>query len=604
MDSQKLETLLNLALSSEQSERERSKQLEVGFLPKTRAWELIVKYHGDIGRLNSELITVEELIAGYAIVTIPENLIDSFIGLEEIEYVEKPKRLFFTQLQGKRASCIFPVSQRDPNLTGAGVLVGVIDSGIDYQNLEFRNSTGQTRILSLWDQTVTVEETNELADRLEMLTGEASEFVGMASAPEGFSVGVEFSKNRIDAALRLNTPMYLVPSFDTSGHGTAVAAIAAASGNLQDGQYQGVAPESELLIVKLGSPDPDSFPRTTELMRALTYMVNKAIEVGKPIAINLSFGNTYGSHDGTSLVERFLDNVAEIGRSVVCVGSGNEGAAGGHVSGRGGEKERVELNVGNYQTSFSVQIWKEYTNPFTIGIISPFGIRKEIDTLRVGIQRFVTGQTELLIYVGEPSPYSVNQEIYFDFLPVGSYVNQGVWTFELIAQDAVLGNYDFYLPSNTILNENTRFFVPVPTKTLTIPSTASKVITVGAYDAAYEAYADFSGRGYPLQSLAMERINQGSIKPDIAAPGVAINTIGPGNSFVQVSGTSFATPFVTGGAALLMEWGIIRENDPYLYGEKVKAYFRRGSRPIRGESVYPNERVGYGALCVADSIPL
>jgi len=604
MDSQKLETLLNLALSSEQSERERSKQLDVGFFPKTRAWELIVKYHGDIGRLNSELITVEELIAGYAIVTIPENLIDSFTGLEEIEYVEKPKRLFFTQLQGKRVSCIFPVSQRDPNLTGAGVLVGVIDSGIDYQNLEFRNSTGQTRILSLWDQTVTVEETNELADRLEMLTGEASEFAGMASAPEGFSVGVEFSKNRIDAALRLNNPMYLVPSFDTSGHGTAVAAIAAASGNLQDGQYQGVAPESELLIVKLGSPDPDSFPRTTELMRALTFMVNKAIEVGKPIAINLSFGNTYGSHDGTSLVERFLDNVAEIGRSVVCVGSGNEGAAGGHVSGRGGGKERVELNVGNYQTSFSVQIWKEYTNPFTIGIISPSGIRKEIDTLRVGIQRFVTEQTELLIYVGEPSPYSVNQEIYFDFLPVESYVNQGVWTFELTAQDAVLGNYDFYLPSNTILNENTRFFVPVPTKTLTIPSTASKVITVGAYDASYEAYADFSGRGYPLQSIAMERINQGSIKPDIAAPGVAINTIGPGNSFVQVSGTSFATPFVTGGAALLMEWGIIRENDPYLYGEKVKAYFRRGARPIRGESVYPNERVGYGALCVADSIPL
>jgi len=140
-------------------------------------------------------------------------------------------------------------------------------------------------------------------------------------------------------------------------------------------------------------------------------------------------------------------------------------------------------------------------------------------------------------------------------------------------------------------------------KTLTIPSTASKVITVGAYDAVYEAYADFSGRGYPLQSVVGERINQGSIKPDIAAPGVAVNTIGPNNTFVQVSGTSFATPFATGSAALMMEWGIIRDNDPYLYGEKVKAYLRKGARPIRGETVYPNERVGYGALCVEDSLP-
>ncbi len=603
MASQKLEALLNLALSLEQSERERSKQLDVGFLPEIQSWELIVKYHGDISRLNSELIVVEELIAGYAIVTIPENLIESFTELEEVEYVEKPKRLFFSQLLGKRASCIFPVSQRDPNLTGDGVLIGVIDSGIDYQSPEFRNASGETRIQALWDQTVTVRETNEFASTLSATEG-MNEFIGMAAPPEGFSVGVEFSRNRIDAALRLNNPAYLVPSFDTSGHGTAVAAIAGASGNLLEGQYQGVAPDSEFLVVKLGSPNPNSFPRTTELMRALTYMVNKAIAEGKPIAINLSFGNTYGSHDGTSLVERFLDNVAEIGRTVVCVGSGNEGASGGHVSGRNAGNERVELNVGNYQTSFSVQIWKEYTDRVFIGIVSPSGEREEIDTLRSGTQRFVAEQTEVLIYVGEPSPYSVNQEIYFDFLPIGSYVNSGVWTFELSAQDTALGNYDFYLPSNAILSEDTRFFVPVPVKTLTIPSTASKVITVGAYDAAYEAYADFSGRGYPLQSIAMERIDQGSIKPDIAAPGVAINTIGPDNSFVQVSGTSFATPFVTGSAALLMEWGMIRGNDPYLYGEKIKAYFRRGARPIRGESIYPNERVGYGALCVADSLPL
>ena len=145
-------------------------------------------------------------------------------------------------------------------------------------------------------------------------------------------------------------------------HGTAVAAIASAGGNLSEGRYQGVAPESGLIVVKLGSPRPDSFPRTTELMRALAYMVRKAVSMGMPLAINLSFGNTYGSHDGTSLLERFLDNVAEIGRTVICVGSGNEGAAGGHVSGKLPVRGRAEggivnLPVKRAELNFGRNMW-------------------------------------------------------------------------------------------------------------------------------------------------------------------------------------------------------------------------------------------------------
>ena len=588
MKNQKLENLLNLSLSVSEIEREKSSQLSGGFLPDSRKWELIVKYNGDLSRLQNELIQVEELIAGYAIVTLPEELIDAFAALDEVEYVEKPKRLYFATLQGKRASCIPEVTMREPFLTGKGVLVAVIDSGIDYQNPEFRTREGETRIQYLWDQTLIPSET-------------------IGFPPAGFSEGVEFDKAKIDAALRSNMPETMVPSFDTSKHGTSVAAIAAAGGNLMDGRFEGVAPESEMIVVKLGSPLPDSFPRTTQLMRALTYVVKKAVEIGRPVAINLSFGNTYGSHDGTSLLERFLDNVSEIGRTVICVGSGNEGAAGGHVSGSFSYAEqqvRVELNVGNYQPSFGVQLWKEYVDRFSVALISPSGIREEIDTIRTGTQEIAVEQTRILLYIGEPSPYSVNQEIYFDFLPQQTYINPGIWTFELTPVRVVSGNYDFYLPSSVALNADTRFFTPTPDKTLTIPSTASKVITVGAYDAFYEAYADFSGRGYPLQSIAGESVIQGSIKPDIAAPGVAINTIAPGGIPVQVSGTSFATPFVTGSAALLMEWGIVRGNDPFLYGEKVKAYLRRGARPLRGEVNYPNARSGYGALCVAESLPM
>ncbi len=593
MENQKLENILNLALVSDEREREKSTQLEVGFSKENRTWELIVKYNGDISRFASDVIKIEELIAGYAIVTVPEDMIEAFSELEEVEYVEKPKRLYFSTLQGKQASCIFPVTEREPFLTGRGVLIGIIDSGIALESPEFWDNNGNTRIQYLWDQTLRTQED-----------------VREAVPPRGFAIGAEFSKEMIDRAYAENKLTQMIPSYDRSGHGTAVAAIAAAGGRLTSGRYKGVAPESELIIVKLGNASEGGFPRTTELMRALTYMVKKAVELGKPIAINLSFGNTYGSHEGTSLLERFLDNIAEVGRTVICVGSGNEGAAGGHVSGRieMGQNVsaigRIELNIGEYQPAVSVQLWKEYVDRFRVTLISPSGIRKEIDTFFGGKKSLVIEETEVLIYVGEPAPYSVNQEIYFDMIPVNDFVDAGIWTFEIEAVDTVSGKYDLYLPSNVILNADTRFFTPVPEKTLTIPSTASKIITVGAYDAVYDAYADFSGRGYSIQIIEGERNGQNTVKPDIVAPGVNVQTIGPGNTFVQVSGTSFATPFATGSAALLMEWGIVRGNDPFLYGEKVKAYFRRGARKLRGEVNYPNERVGYGALCVENSLPI
>lgn len=547
MTNQKLENILNLALGVDDEVRQRSQQLEVGFSAESRNWELIVKYNGNIKRLQSDVVKVEELIAGYAIVTLPESLIESFTQLEEVEYVEKPKRLYASSLAGRQASCIIPVTLREPFLTGQGTLIAIIDSGIDYENTEFLDRSGNTRIQYLWDQTLVPDRVNAV------LPDGYEQYAGAAAPPEGFEIGVEFSKYRIDAALKSTTPRRIVPSVDLSGHGTAVAAIAAAGGRLLAGEYQGVAPESEILIVKMGSTIPNSFPKTTELMRALTYVVRKAVEIGKPLAVNLSFGNTYGSHDGTSLVERFLDNVAEIGRTVVCVGSGNEGAAGGHVSGtfgmneQRGSERRIELSIGNYQSTVNVQLWKEYSDHLGIELLSPGGQRLIIDDRNPGGRSQVLENTEILLYVGEPSPYSVNQEIYFDFLSTGNYITQGIWTFIIYPIETVIGNYDFYLPSNVTLNTGTRFFTPTPQKTLTIPSTASKVITVGAYNAACEAYADFSGRGYPLESIAAGRISSQNIKPDIVAPGTDIVTIGPSNTYVQVSGTSFATPFAAGG---------------------------------------------------------
>lgn len=171
----------------------------------------------------------------------------------------------------------------------------------------------------------------------------------------------------------------------------------------------------------------------------------------------------------------------------------------------------------------------------------------------------------------------------------------GIWQILLDAGRVVDGNYEMWLPSENALNAGTGFRYPVPQTTLTIPSTASRVISVGAYDARTFTYADFSGRGTVLLS---------GIKPDIAAPGVGVITVAAGGGYAPVTGTSFATPFVSGGAALLMEWGIVRGNDPYLYGEKVKAYLRRGARQLPGYEQWPNNQLGYGALCVGDSLPI
>lgn len=578
--SQKIENLLNLSLDATEEERMKSMVLEVGFNPIDREWDLIIKYSGSLDTVRELASTVTELSNEYAVITIRESLIERLVSIPQIEFIEKPKRLYFQIANGKRVSCINSVQQTPFSLFGNGVLTAIIDSGIDYANVDFRNTDGTTRIRTLWDQTIE------------------------GAPPEGYHIGTEYTQEQINEALNQATRAEqerIVPSRDISGHGTAVAGIAAGNGAGSLGQqYAGVAPESELLVVKLGSPRQDGFPRTTELMQGVDYAIRKGLEYQMPVAVNISFGNTYGSHDGTSLLERFLDDISNYWKSVICVGSGNEGTSAGHTSGILEEniEEEVQLGVQMNEPTVNVQIWKSYVDQVDISIISPSGVRVGPIQEILGPQRFVLGGTEILLYYGEPSPYSVKQEIFIDFLPRQSYINSGVWRIILTPRRIVTGEYQMWLPSQSALNIGTAFLLPQSDSTLTIPSTASRVITVGAYNALTFGYADFSGRG---PAKVYEGIS--ASKPDIAAPGVRVMTTVPGGGYAEFTGTSFATPFVTGSAALLMEWGIVRGNDAYLYGEKVKAYLRRGARPLPGFNVYPNPQVGYGALCLRESLP-
>lgn len=574
MADQKLENLLNLALEATPKERERSPELEVGFEPGTRTWELIVKYSGNIERLRTETIQIEVLSHGYAIVRLPETQMDMFSSQPEIEYIEKPKRLFFAAAQGKASSCISGLQSADVRIPGVerpllgdGVLVAVIDSGVDYTHPEFLNADGTTRILYYWDQSLP------------------------GNPPQGFETGTEYNKKQIDAALRLKEPL---PSRDFSGHGTAVMGIAA--GN------SGVAPRSAILAVKLGNPLSDSFPRTTELMRALAYTYRKAEELRLPVVINLSFGTVYGPHNGTSLLETYITQLADRWKSVIVIGTGNEGEAAGHTSGEWGASiEEVELAVGAFETGLSVQLWKSYADEFDITLIHPSGEQIGPISEQLGTARYQIGGTELLIFYGKPSPYRVSQEIFFDFLPKETYVDGGIWKFRFTPRKIVDGRYDMWLPGNAVLGRDTRFYRSNPDNTLTIPSSARGVVAVGAYNSASLTYAPFSGRG--TQSAAPYPTGIFLQKPDLAAPGVNIRSAAVGGGYAPVTGTSFAAPFVTGAAAMLMQWGITDGNDPFLYGEKIRAYLIRGAQPLPGRESYPNPRVGYGVLCVKESLP-
>lgn len=582
VNDERLDNLLSLSLKATPKERELSSILEDGYSAETRTWELIVLYHGNLLRYQSEEIAIEILIDGYAIVRLRENLIDAFARLEEVEYIEKPKRLVFAVSRAAQASCIMQLATGRDGLRGKGVLVAILDSGIDIYRREFRNADNRTKILAFLDQTT----------------------------------GREYDRETLNAALRekeASDGPKTIPMSDRTGHGTAVAGIATT-----------IAPDADLVIVRLGQRGDYSYPRTTELMRALKYAVNKALYYNKPMVINISLGSTYGPHDGTSLLDRYIDRISQMGKLLICIGSGNEGNTSGHYYGRletgenvfsdgfrgMAEKDlssvaEVEFSVARYEPSLAIQMWKSYLDRIRLTVISPAGNEYVLPHETNRALRAEFEETDVLIWVGTPTPYSRNQEIYWELLPKSDYITEGIWRIRVEGLMIRDGNYDLYLPSQEMRQRGTRFIRPSTERTITVPGTAAAALTVGAYDSGSDSYADFSGRGY-VTRLGNWQI--GSVKPELVAPGVNIVPPGDGafsnnGTMIALTGTSFATPIVAGGAALLMEWGITRGNDPYLYGEKCKAYLLAGSVPLRGVEEAPSAMTGWGKLCVAGSIP-
>jgi minor extracellular serine protease Vpr len=539
--------------------------------------ELIVKYNGDIERVASSVnATVEILNSSFAIMTIDVGDIPSLYDFNEIEFLELPKTLTFQLYNNISSACISRVQGQRFRLRGRGTIVGIIDSGIDYTHPDFINDDGTTRIMYIWDQLGSSE---------------------AGSPPQGFLHGVEYTAGQINEALQSADPFSVVPFTDTIGHGTAVAGIAAGNGRASNGVQTGAAPEANIIVVKLGRTGFEAFARTTEIMRAMKYLSDKARQANMPLSINLSYGTNNSPHDGNTLFEAYINSVSQEWKTVISVATGNEGAAGHHYTGflTAGRQTNIEFYVFEEIFKLYITIWKNFSDTMSFRISSPSG--NETGEIRP-TTRFIIGSLEgvnLTVFNNQPTIYTTAQEIFILFEGLNRPIPQGLWRIEVIPEVIVDGQIDAWLPNTDERIIGVAFATPSIETTLTMPSTASNVISVGGYDARSGTIAAFSGRGY---TRFIE-----TIKPDLVAPAVDIITAVPGGGYDRFSGTSMAAPFVTGAAALMMEWGIVQRHDVFLYGQRVKAFLQKGAHRNRNID-YPNNQWGYGSLCLEDTMLL
>ncbi len=550
--------------------------LQLGF-DKTGNWQVLVKYNGDVEAVARAEGGVAQLInKQFAVLTIPPERVRNLLKYTEIEYIETPKRLVYNAESSMEASCITSVQNNAPyRLKGRGVLLGIIDSGINYSHPDFINPDGTTRIAYIWDQTI------------------------LGNPPEGYLIGTEYTREDINRALAEPSMVKrkaIVPSTDNVGHGTHVAGIAGGNGRASSGTIVGGAPEAEFIIVKLGKPDFEGFVRNIEIMLALRYVVEKATQLGKPIAINISIGTNSGPHDGSALLEQYVDDMATVWKNNIIIAAGNEANTKNHTEGMVTQNgtATIEIKIEPGTLYYPVTVWQSPLDTLSFEIMDPAGRKTAEIVYAQGPRKFGLGASKVYTAFAGPSPLSGNIEFGVVLLPTTGDITSGIWKIIVRGNNIVDGKFDAWGPTLEEGGRDNFFLKPVVETTITTPSTAKMGITVGAYNHITNQIAPFSGRGYGRDNSI--------IKPDLVAPGVDISAASNTTSGYRVlSGTSMAAPHVTGGVALIMEWGITQGNNPFLYGANLKTYLLRGANRSTGKA-YPTPIWGYGRLCVRESL--
>ena len=504
-------------------------------------------------------------------------------------YSAVPKLYSLLDVTSMDAAGITPAGELPVlNNQGAGVIVGFVDTGINYTDSLFRNVDGSTRIIGIWDQTNNSDNSNNIEN----------ETVKPFSA---FSAlyGTQYTAEEINLALNSDNPASIVPTRDENGHGTFLASIAAGNRDERAG-FSGAAPQASIAMVKLKPAkqylrdfyliqDGAEAYQENDIMMGVSYLYFLARKYSMPLVVCIPLGTNMGSHMGMSRLGQYLNQVSLSNGSAVITAAGNETGARHHfraVMDADTDEVTAELRVGEREAGFSMELWAENMGAYTVGFISPTGeVAREISVPLRGENTvsFLLEQTQITVYTQIADVSSGSQFIFMRFENPMS----GIWRILIRNSLDIRETFHIWLPVRGFITDETYFLRPDPDTIITDPGNARYPITVTAYDHTKNSIYIHASRGYSLS---------GRIKPDLAAPGV--NILGAsvsGRRLTRMSGTSVSAAHLAGAAAILLNWGVLNANYPYLNTPVLKSIFVRGAQ--RNPALtYPNREFGYGTL--------
>ncbi len=524
--------------------------------------------------------TINIINGKYAVVYVPMHRVpEQLIG--PIAYSVIPKLYTLQDTASLEHMGVIKL-QKTPNLSlqGEGVLLGFVDTGIDYQNPIFQNADGTTQIAALWDQSIE----------------------NMEASADIFYFGTEYTKDQINAALKSETPLEHVPSIDEIGHGTTLAGLAGGMPNATS-EFSGVATRCEFVVVKLktakanaknyfGVPDNVICYSEGDIMFAITYLVNTARKLNRPIAICIGLGTNQGSHEGLGPLNDLITAYSNQAGISLVIAAGNEGNAGHHYYGEidsAAGFTNVELRVAEKENDFSIELWGNTPGTYSIDITTPSGEYIPRIPARLGEfrrLRFIFENTTIFIDYVIVEGKSGDELILIRF----QKPTPGIWKFKVYGSKINSG-FHMWLPARGLISEGTGFLNPNPYTTLTEPGNNMFAIVVTAYNPANESLYLNASKGFTRNNI---------IKPDLAAPGVDVYAPLPGGNYGLSSGTSIAAALLTGVTAMLLEWGIVMGNNRSMDTYQIKKYLIRGVNR-NSNLTYPNKEWGYGMVNIYGS---
>ena len=504
-------------------------------------------------------------------------------------YSAVPKLYSLLDVTSMDAAGITPAGELPVlNNQGAGVIVGFVDTGINYTDSLFRNADGSTRIIGIWDQTNNSDNSNNIEN-------ETAKPISAFSA----LYGTQYTAEEINLALNSDNPASIVPTRDENGHGTFLASIAAGNRDERAG-FSGAAPQASIAMVKLKPAkqylrdfylirDGADAYQENDIMMGVSYLYFLARKYSMPLVVCIPLGTNIGSHMGMSRLGQYLNQVSLSNGSAVITAAGNETGARHHfraVMDASTDEVTAELRVGEREAGFSMELWAENMGVYTVGFISPTGeVAREISVPLRGENTvsFLLEQTQITVYTQIADVSAGSQFIFMRFENPMS----GIWRILIRNSLDIRETFHIWLPVRGFITDETYFLRPDPDTIITDPGNARYLITVTAYDHTKNSIYIHASRGYSLS---------GRIKPDLAAPGV--NILGAsvsGRRLTRMSGTSVSAAHLAGAAAILLNWGVLNANYPYLNTPVLKSIFVRGAQ--RNPALtYPNREFGYGTL--------